>query len=136
MYMEDTEQAISWRHGFKPSLCSLRKYANNEELERPHTVQVRTQISMVLFVWSLSSHSRIFHSYGDVTIAGEGLQISTYARHLWPHPLQHGSTVYDGHLRGPVALTPAAERLAVELPVFTTKVCRDRGSNPDLPHAK
>ena len=25
-----------------------------------------------------------FHSYGDVNIAGEGLQILTYARHLWP----------------------------------------------------
>ena len=24
----------------------------------------------------------IFHSYGDVTITGEGLQILTYARHL------------------------------------------------------
>ena len=35
-------------------------------------------------VWSLSSHSRIFHSYGDVTITGEGLQILTYARHSWP----------------------------------------------------
>ena len=31
-----------------------------------------------------SSHSRIFHSFGDITIAGEGLQILTYARHLWP----------------------------------------------------
>ena len=30
------------------------------------------------------SHSRICHSYGDVTIAGEGLQILTYARHSWP----------------------------------------------------
>ena len=30
------------------------------------------------------SHSRIFHSYGDVTIAGEMLQILTYARHLRP----------------------------------------------------
>ena len=37
-----------------------------------------------MFVWSLSSHSRIFHSYGDVTIAGEGLQILTYARQSWP----------------------------------------------------
>ena len=27
---------------------------------------------------------RIFHSYGDVSIAGEGLQILTYARHSWP----------------------------------------------------
>ena len=38
-----------------------------------------------LFVYlGLSSHLRIFHSYGDVTIAGEGLQILTYARHSWP----------------------------------------------------
>ena len=29
------------------------------------------------------SHSKIFHSIGDVTIVGEGLQILTYARHLW-----------------------------------------------------
>ena len=28
--------------------------------------------------------SRIFHSYGDVTSTGEGLQILTYARHLGP----------------------------------------------------
>ena len=32
-----------------------------------------------LVVWSLSSHSRIFHLYGDGTIAGERLQILTYA---------------------------------------------------------
>ena len=37
-----------------------------------------------LFVFSFSSHSRIFHSFGDVTIAGAGLQILTCARHLWP----------------------------------------------------
>ena len=38
------------------------------------------------FVWSFSSHSRIFHSYGDFTIAGEGLQIYTlsYAQRSWP----------------------------------------------------
>ena len=38
-----------------------------------------------LFVWGFSSHSRMFHSYGDVTITDEGLQILTYARH--PRPL-------------------------------------------------
>ena len=32
-----------------------------------------------------------------------------------PHLLWHGTTVYKGHLRGPVTLTPIAERLAVEL---------------------
>ena len=36
------------------------------------------------FFWSFLSQSRIFHSYGGVTIAGEGLQILTYARHSWP----------------------------------------------------
>ena len=28
--------------------------------------------------------SRIFHTYGDVNIAGEGLHILTNARHSWP----------------------------------------------------
>ena len=53
-----------------------------------------------------------------------------------PHPMRLGPTLYNCHLRGTMTLTPVAERLAVELsqPVFTTKVCRDRGSNPDLPH--
>ena len=37
-----------------------------------------------LFVCGFSSHLRIFHTYGDVTISGEGMQILTYARHLWP----------------------------------------------------
>ena len=30
-----------------------------------------------------------------------------------PHPLRHGPTVYNGHLRGPLTLTPVAERLAI-----------------------
>ena len=37
-----------------------------------------------VIVWGFSSRSRIFHSYGDVTITGERLQILTYARHSWP----------------------------------------------------
>ena len=78
-----------------------------------------------LVLWSLSSHSSIFHSYGDVTIAGEGLQILTIEQ--WgifsvSHALRHGPTIYNGHLRGSVTLTPNAERLGVELslPVFMT----------------
>ena len=47
------------------------------------------------------------------------------------HILWHGASVYNGHLRGPVALTPFAERFAVELslPVFTTEACRAWDSN-------
>ena len=39
-----------------------------------------------------------------------------------PHLLRHGASVCYGHLRGPVTLTPNAERLAVELslPVLKT----------------
>ena len=75
-----------------------------------------------------------FHSYGHVTIADEGLvnfDLCSALMHMaieqWgfisvPHLLWHGASVYNGHLRGPMTLTPIAERLAVELslPVFTT----------------
>ena len=47
--------------------------------------QVSSKRNLFVFflkqVWCLKSCSRIFHSYGDVTIAGERLQTSTYARH-------------------------------------------------------
>ena len=72
-----------------------------------------------------------FHSYGDVTITGEGLQILTYAQHPWPLSSEGSLACHTycdkGHpfimvLPGPVALTPIAERFTVELslPVFTT----------------
>ena len=37
-----------------------------------------------------------------------------------PHQLWYGASVYNGHLRGPVTLTPIAEHLAMQLslPVF------------------
>ena len=61
----------------------------------------------VLLKFLCSSHWRIFHSYGDLTIAGEGMQALTYARHFWPffsvpYQLWHGESVYNGHFRGPV----------------------------------
>ena len=58
---------------------------------------------------------------------------------VFQHLLCHGASVYNGHLWGSVTLTPVAERLAVELslPVWTTMcVCRQRGSNPDLPQVR
>ena len=77
-----------------------------------------------LFVWGLSSHSKIFHSFWDVTITGKGLKILTYARHSLPLCSEVSwrgtSTVtrdilYNVHLQGPVSLRLVAERLAVEL---------------------
>ena len=53
--------------------------------------KISTNEALLLFIclfgflfWSLSSHLSIFHLYWDVTIAGEGLQILTYARYSWP----------------------------------------------------
>ena len=36
-----------------------------------------------MFVCGFTSHLRIFYSYGDITITGEGLQILTYIRPSW-----------------------------------------------------
>ena len=46
--------------------------------------QLCSFLFVYLFIWGLSSHLRIFHSYGDVTNSGEGLHILSYARHSWP----------------------------------------------------
>ena len=51
-----------------------------------------------------------------------------------PYLLYHGASVYNGHLRGPVTLTPIAERLAVEpsLPAFKTVAAGIRTPNNPL----
>ena len=51
-----------------------------------------------------------------------------------PHLLWHGASVYNGHLKGQLTLTPIAECVAVELflPIFTTYVCRGWDSNTQL----
>ena len=45
------------------------------------TIRFVQNLFVYLFVLGLLSHSRIFHSFGDVIITGEGLQILTFARH-------------------------------------------------------
>ena len=89
-----------------------------------------------LCVWCFSSHSRVFHSYRDFTITGEGQQILTYAWHSWPLSSEGslachaccdtGAFVYYGHFPGPATLTPIAERLTVDLsqPFLTAQVYR------------
>ena len=52
-----------------------------------------------------------------------------------PHLLWNGPILYNGHFR---SRTRIAERLTMKLslPVLMTWACPDRGSNPDLPHAR
>ena len=76
-----------------------------------------------LFVWGLS------FSTSPLPVKGCKFwpMLGTHGHEQWgffsvPHLLWHGASVFNGHLRGPVTLTPIAERSAVELslPVFTT----------------
>ena len=76
------------------SLCKLKNFfpfddqtlLSNWNLQKVYVnlFLKQTMIILYLFVCSFSSHSNILLSFGDVTIAVEGLQIFTYARHLWP----------------------------------------------------
>ena len=96
-------------------------------------------LSVCLFALSFSFHSKIFHSFGDVTITGGGLQIlpmfDTYGFFSVAHLLWHGPILYNGHLRGPVTLTPVAKRVAVQLslPVFDDSRLSRPGIEPRSP---
>ena len=68
-----------------------------------------------LFVRTFTFHSRIFHSSGDVTIATNlanfdlcSVLMAIEQREFFsmPHYLRQGTSVYNGHLRGPVTLIP------------------------------
>ena len=59
-------------------------YNGNKKAERVVTLKCKEFVSFLFVFLFFLSHSKIFHSYGDVTIAGEGLQIFTYVRHSWP----------------------------------------------------
>ena len=111
----------------------LIRFLTHQDDSAFHCAPLTIYVFICLFVRGLSSRSRIFHSYGDVSITDEGLPILTYARHSWSlssedylschtYILWHGASVYNGHIQGPVTLTPIFERLAAELslPVLKT----------------
>ena len=70
---------------------------------------------LFLFLGVSSSHSRIFHSYWDVTITDEGLQILTNTRLSWPLRSEGSFKCHTycdtrdirlyGHIQGPVTFT-------------------------------
>ena len=89
-----------------------------------------------LFVWGFSSHSRIVHSYGknhhyrwraaNFDRCSALMAIEQYGFFSVPHVLWHGSSVYYGHLRGPVTLTPITKRLAVDQSLPVLRLCLSR----------
>ena len=60
----------------------------------------KVEYFVCLFVWGLLSNSKTFHSYGEVTITGEGLQILTIARHLWPKSSDGSLTYHTNYHTG------------------------------------
>ena len=57
----------------------MHSNAYNQGNITPFCLQTRhtTNLFVCLFVWGFSSNSRIFHSYGDVTIAAKGCKLSS-----------------------------------------------------------
>ena len=85
---------------------------------------------------------RLFVCFGGFNVSLEKFSLIWRSHHCWwrawgffsvPHLLRHGSSVYNGDLRGPVTLTPIAERLAVELPLPVSVAAGIR--TPNLPLA-
>ena len=53
-----------------------------------------------------------------------------------PHPLRHGSTVYNGHLRGPVTLTLVAFGSGAVTTCFYDLGLSRPGIKPRSPHTR
>ena len=47
-------------------------------------IKLHTMICLFACLFWFSSHLRIFHSYGEVIITSEGVQVLIYARYSWP----------------------------------------------------
>ena len=83
-----------------------------------------------LFVWSfcLENFSLILRRHhcrwraANFNLCSSLMVFEQWGFFSMPHLLWHGSSVYNGHLRGPLTLTPIAERLTVKLkiPILTT----------------
>ena len=94
---------------------------------------INLYVCLFLFFVLLENFSLIWRRYHyRWRTANFDLCLAVMAIEQWgffnmPHPLWHGPTLYTGHLRRwHVTLTPAAERLAVELslPVLTIGLSR------------
>ena len=80
-----TVKMFSFRYTLSSKICVFlflhRVFIKSVTLHLCYSINVCFVFFFCLF--GVLSHSRIFHSYGDVTIDGEGLQIFTYALHSW-----------------------------------------------------
>ena len=96
------------------------------------------------YIWGLSSHSRVFHSCGDVTIDCEGLRILTYTLHsplisecsLMCHAYSDTGFICSSPRTRDTHIFCRTFGSRVVTTCLTVQVCRDRGSNFDLQNAR
>ena len=98
------------------------------------------QLFFRFFDWTTRD---FFHSFWDVSIIAEGLQILTYTDLCLeqcmffnvPQLLWHGHTLYYGHLRGPVTYTPTFGSGAVKTYFNDLHACVSRPGIEHRSHA-
>ena len=87
--------------GRRPCSCQQTVEQDTDQLLACYGQEADSFVVCVcLFVWSLSSHSRIFHSYGDVTITVEKQKILTYMLGTHGHLSSEGSVATPTVTRG------------------------------------
>ena len=64
--------------------CTKRRAGKNRLTKWLYLAYIVLNGFVCFSVLGFSSHSWIFHSYGDIIITGEGLNVFTCARHSWP----------------------------------------------------
>ena len=85
------------------------------------TVQLHVMLNFCLFIRPTLEFSVIWKRHhcqwraANYDLCSALMAIEQWGFFSVSHLLWKGSSVYNGHLRGPVTLTPFAERLAVEL---------------------
>ena len=109
-------------------MCTLGKNASSASLIVNHDltfVCLFVYLGIIVPVENFSLIERRHHFRWRATnfdLSSALMVIKQWGFFSVPHLLWHGASVYNGHLRGPVTLTPKADRLAseVSLSVFTT----------------
>ena len=78
------EMQFALQKSYDATDSEVRAFYGQQWLDKCEDSLSIYRFCLVCLFGFFSSHSRIFHSYGDVTITDERLQFVTYARHLWP----------------------------------------------------
>ena len=115
----------------------LNSYIINVSLQHQVYVKGYIYFLFVLFVWleffvPLEIFKLIWRRLhcrwkaANFDLCSALMAIKQWGHFSVPQLLWHVTSVYNGHLRGPITLTPNAKCWEVELslPVFITKVCR------------